>query len=314
MKKIIFILLILSAFSTTKAQTYQSIFTKNTTFNILISQSDINWSNDSVFAIKDTVINNHIYIKYTNWSTMTLSPFAPDFQTDYYFLREDTTIGKTYGFDINLNKEYLLMDLSLNVGDTFWVPNFDKINGDSVAFKVDSVIYISGKKIIIFKDNLFTNGIQSIYKIKFIEGIGPSNGLIAYKRNIPGYPNYQMRYCMYLLCSHDNTNQTIQYTLLGCKVNGVGINEFDAKEKIRLKVYPNPASVYASFIWNLPLLKSTAEIRIFDANAKIITQKTINTKLGQWVWDTRAIKNGVYYYEVLSENQQLSNGKIIINN
>ena len=116
----------------------------------------------------------------------------------------------------------------------------------------------------------------------------------------------------YQIC-YDNSNP-LEYTHLKFSKPKISASQILNEAYNKVDVIPNPASVYASFIWNIPLLKSTAEIRIFDANAKIITQKTINTKQGQWVWDTRAIKNGVYYYEVLSENQQLSKGKIIINN
>ncbi len=116
----------------------------------------------------------------------------------------------------------------------------------------------------------------------------------------------------YQIC-YDNSNES-QYKHMEYSKPKISANQILNEAYNKIEVIPNPASVYASFIWNLPLLKTTAEIKVFDINAKIITQKTINTKLGQWVWDTRAIKNGVYYYEVLSENQQLSNGKIIINN
>jgi hypothetical protein len=116
----------------------------------------------------------------------------------------------------------------------------------------------------------------------------------------------------YQIC-YDNSNP-LEYTHLKFSKPKISASQILNEAYNKVDVIPNPATVYASFIWNIPLLKSTAEIRIFDANAKIITQKTINTKQGQWVWDTRAIKNGVYYYEVLSENQQLSKGKIIINN
>ena len=203
------------------------------------------------------------------------------------------------------------MDLTLNIGDTFWFPNFDKINGDSVAFKVDSVTYFSGKKIIIFKDNLSTNGIQSIYKIKFIEGIGPTNGLIAYKRNIPQYPIFQMRYCMYLLCSHDNTNQTIEYTSLGCKVDGVGINEFDAKDKIRLKVYPNPATDFLKIEID-GVIEDNPSVFIYNAFGKEIIRLN-DIKKETYTFQINNLSKGIYFYKLKSKKVQNIYGKFIIN-
>ena len=53
---------------------------------------------------------------------------------------------------------------------------------------------------------------------------------------------------------------------------------------------------------------------ITDVSGKTIEQKNICTKQGQWIWDVRIIKNGMYLYEVKSDNQSLGNGKIVINN
>ena len=82
----------------------------------------------------------------------------------------------------------------------------------------------------------------------------------------------------------------------------------------KITATPNPASVYVAFTWTLPLLKGNAVLFITDINGKTIAQQTITTKAGQWIWDTRAIKNSIYLYEVRSDNQRLGNGKIVINN
>jgi len=82
----------------------------------------------------------------------------------------------------------------------------------------------------------------------------------------------------------------------------------------KITASPNPASVYVAFSWTLPLLKGNAELLITDVNGKTIAQQTITAKRGQWIWDTRAIKNSIYLYEVRSDNQRLGNGKIVINN
>jgi len=93
----------------------------------------------------------------------------------------------------------------------------------------------------------------------------------------------------------------------------VGINEVE-KEKGEVKVFPNPAKDYVTFSWELPLLKGNAELIITDINGKSITQKTIASKRGQWIWDTRTIKKGIYLYEIKTDNERLGNGKIVINN
>jgi predicted secreted protein len=94
--------------------------------------------------------------------------------------------------------------------------------------------------------------------------------------------------------------------------------EKSAKEVInaaynKITTTPNPANVYVAFSWELPLLKGEAQLIITDINGKAITQKTIASKRGQWIWDTRAIKRGAYLYKIKTDNECLGNGKVIIN-
>ena len=94
------------------------------------------------------------------------------------------------------------------------------------------------------------------------------------------------------------------------------ISNFSSKEAAsnynKIKVTPNPASVYVAFSWEFPLLEGSALLIINDNSGKSIEQKTISTKNGQWIWDTREINNGVYYYQVKSDGQDFCAGKVIV--
>ncbi|MEA3444097.1 MAG: T9SS type A sorting domain-containing protein, partial [Bacteroidota bacterium] len=79
-----------------------------------------------------------------------------------------------------------------------------------------------------------------------------------------------------------------------------------------LMVYPNPAGNHASFEWELPLLENEAYLRLTDLNGVIIKQITFTEKQGQWLWDTRKVKNGTYIFEIVSNGKQLANGKLVI--
>ena len=59
------------------------------------------------------------------------------------FVREDTGQGKAWFYDTNNNTEYLVMDLGLNLGDTFNIYDYFNIAN---SFIVDSVYYESSKK------------------------------------------------------------------------------------------------------------------------------------------------------------------------
>lgn len=80
-----------------------------------------------------------------------------------------------------------------------------------------------------------------------------------------------------------------------------------------VKVMPNPANEYASFIWNMKSFDKSAILYIHDQNGKIVTTHTIDTKQGQWVWNIKNVPNGVYIYTLKSEKLILNSGKIIVN-
>lgn len=80
----------------------------------------------------------------------------------------------------------------------------------------------------------------------------------------------------------------------------------------KITVTPNPANVYVAFNYELPLLGDNAVIYITDAIGKTITQKSISSKKGQWVWDTRNINKGIYFYEIKTAAESYGNGKIVI--
>ncbi|MFZ4401442.1 MAG: T9SS type A sorting domain-containing protein [Bacteroidales bacterium] len=91
----------------------------------------------------------------------------------------------------------------------------------------------------------------------------------------------------------------------------VGINEVE-KEKGEIKVFPNPANVYVEFRWELPLLNGNATLIISDVNGKFVDRTNLTTQRGQWVWDTRSISRGIYFYEVKSDKENLCRGKVVI--
>jgi hypothetical protein len=293
MKKIILIIIVICALTKVNAQPYQSIFSKHTSYNVLIESSGGTGGiyTDSIFVFGDTIINSLIYQKFTNWGMET--PFHPYWETETFYIREDTTNAKVYGMDINLNKEILLMDLSLNVGDTFIFQKLGNHFGDSMALVVDSVVYVNGKKNIIFKGNQNMGILLSILKMKFIEGVGPTNSLFAYQRNkISG--NRLERYCVYLLCNHDD-NGMLQYAqpYYSCSyIGGGGVNEFDANNKLKINISPNPAN--SSISVSFPAINESKQLQFYNVLGEIVLSHTLNKNTSQAKIETNILKNGFY--------------------
>ena len=115
------------------------------------------------------------------------------------YIREDTTFGRIYRYEYDC--EYLVCDMSLSIGDTFYVP-FTGMCWSSDKYPVpiiaDTIFYINGLKYIQFRtiyediyvvmDNLghpdsTIMPIPNLYSVEkhgipimFIEGIGPNFG------------------------------------------------------------------------------------------------------------------------------------------
>jgi hypothetical protein len=172
--------------------------------------------------------------------------------TVYYnvgaYIREDTIKGQLFRYIKELNREFLVCDMSLNIGDTFRLPKYVEDDwgyyqyyyreeGEEIV--VDSVAYINGKKVIYFsgiKDSPhydITGWHRHYYFLTFIEGIGPTYGPF-------GYIYTSERYLSVLLCvEKDDTLTHITSPLLGCYQSAASIENLKTNP---ILLFPNPAS------------------------------------------------------------------------
>ncbi len=93
------------------------------------------------------------------------------------YLSEDTITGRLWLYfrkDNTLIKK-LIVDMSLDVGDTFVLPLFHDNNygddWDTLKYTVDSIAYVNGKKHIFMSDKIYDDFLLSN---DFIEGVGSS--------------------------------------------------------------------------------------------------------------------------------------------
>ncbi|NQT78148.1 MAG: T9SS type A sorting domain-containing protein [Bacteroidetes bacterium] len=78
-----------------------------------------------------------------------------------------------------------------------------------------------------------------------------------------------------------------------------------------ITVKPNPAHSWAAFDYSLQSEKSSGYIKITNASGKTVEQFSISGKQGQFIWDTRGVKAGIYIY-TLSSSGMSKSGKLII--
>ena len=83
---------------------------------------------------------------------------------------------------------------------------------------------------------------------------------------------------------------------------------FDQAFGPEISVQPNPASTWAAFNY---ILKDKGLLSINNAEGKLVHEVELQQKQGQYVWDTRSLKAGVYVYTLQSGGLSKT-GKLII--
>ncbi len=158
-------------------------------------------------------------------------------------------MGHIYRYYPNLQQEVLWCDMSLNVGDTFHLPEIDGnpwyeyyYNEENTDLIVDSIIYMNGRKIICFQSADFsysrffdhsTDFLNYNISLRFIEGVGPSYGPF-------GFIYLSESSLSVLLCVSQNDSLVyMTHPDLQCLQMGGG--SIPLNEKKLFNVYPNPA-------------------------------------------------------------------------
>jgi len=314
MKKLT-ILFLFCCMQIVNAQSYQSIFGDSTTqFKLFIpylSCKTVSDDSDELgegYTMKilfrkgnDTVINNQTY-RIAN----TSDNFFPD--NNYAFVREDTLSGKIYSHVSRFDKEYLVCDMSLSVGDTFCLHdlytlwNAEPTHGYMI---VNSIIYLDGKKVIYFGDIYADKGFGwvSVYptivpdKIYFMEGIGPLFGVIDY-RNPNGVELLSL-----LLCVHKEDSLVYirnSESSYGCDYYSISaiINE---PLNITLYVYPNPVKEQL-IIKNDEFI--ITRIQIFDMFGILILD-IISQNESEIVLDMKSYLPGFYFFKAITNERSI---------
>lgn len=178
-----------------------------------------------------------------------------------YFVREDTVQGKIWCYENKFqHREFLISDLSLLVGDKFYIHS----SSDSIARTVDSVYYQSNKKHVRLNSEIEMCG--AIEKITFIEGTGTNAGLF-YNGSV-----YFGTVDSYMLCHSNSTSLIYGNTFFAdkCDVCETRINENSVK---KFHIYPNPANQWVTIDYPL---NEPLTLEVFDLTGKKIMTQAAN--------------------------------------
>ena len=224
----------------------------------------------------------------------------------YVYLREDSINGRLYGryYIDNYEKEYLICDMSLSVGDTFILNNGHELMWFSYGeFKllVDSITYLSGKKIIYLNyleyDFFFLDFVN--VTLRFMEGIGPIYGIRPSHK-------YEQSGGAVLLCLHkDEELYYMTHEDLGCYQYGGKINEYPQNY---INIYPNPANQNITMDFTTENeVKGIIVIR--DVIGRVCKQVDIYSKTN--TISISDLPQGVYILTFMDENNRKLTKKVI---
>ncbi|MFA6924528.1 MAG: T9SS type A sorting domain-containing protein [Bacteroidales bacterium] len=304
MKKIFIVCLIvtinllisINAFS----QTYKSIYGKNfTEWNISVEICD-GFATYSFTVCPDTICSDTI-INTRKYKKIVFADGGNICLASYYnkclFINEDTLNGKLWLYDSYEEKEYLSMDLNLNVGDTFKMnPNTFT---DSIAI-VDSVYYENSCKKIRFN---YVDWPEQ--KLTFIEGIGPTFGVFFQASGYSCSEPPRLLLCVSKDGKYVYKNK-LQEATDTCFYFSVNVIEKSKNNIIEIK--PNPVQKELNFTFH-----SLFDGSIIIYNMLGIIESKINLKdITTYKTDMTSFKSGIYFVRILNNN--LSVTKKIIKN
>lgn len=239
---------------------------------------------------------------------------------------EDTVYGRLYVDSYcwadhpQTYKGIMVCDMSLSEGDTFVLEDnggypsqiwhYDTI-GDRTMI-VDSVRYIDGRKniflsLIDHQDDYFfgTDYVGQLsnhdFTVRFIEGIGPTYGLLPGRRAPHGaidlHPSLGLMLCMY----KDGTQVYMADEGLGCEQTCVGVEEHSPSVTT---VYPNPTD---DLLYIELAGAEIANITLYDLQGRIIySPNSPNSPI-----NLRNVPAGVYVLRVTGADGREYHRKIV---
>jgi len=252
----------------------------------------------SFFNRDSSIINDKIYYHMHSFGFIDLDgelPTCPPFVVDTLpssnptaYIREDAINQKVYKYKPWNDEERLLFDFSLNQGDTFHSP---ETYGDIIIDTVYQLVTGDGisRKMIEFEN----------YYGYMLEGIGgpagPTFDPIYY------FEQGQWLSCVESLNGINIIGEQCEDFLTGIDTHINTVNE--------IAIYPNPFSDFIRIEYN----QGIHNIKLLSATGALL--KIINLKEKTTSIDTKNLRSGMYFIEIITNSNQILKRKLLkINN
>lgn len=251
------------------SQDYESLFgTESTQWNMTIGNL---WGIGTTEHQEsgDTIIDNNSY--------MIINGYA-GFEEIKGYLKQDSLNEKAWYRNNQMQEEILVMDLSLEVGDSLFIQGV--WNSDHRHYFVDSVYTKNERKHIQFDLTVNIPFISYTEKFTLIEGVVSNMGF-RYQDNdfINGLPSI-------LLCAFKNEDKI--YGEGQCVISSTQ----DSHIAEHISIYPNPV------VDNINLKISTSipngQIEIINAQGKVVYSKSGSFSVAENI-DLSEVSEGIYF-------------------
>jgi hypothetical protein len=285
MKNIITITFLIISSQTLFSQ-YSSIFGSSSTSWNILSKDPPSIKIDSLVVCCDTIINSKSYKQIDSY---TISSTSTNFYSKVFFVREDTTTGEAWLRTLLDTNEVQILNMSLSLNDTMFFT-------ENTFSKVDSIYYLSGKKII--RLSWFNTPYSNCTEISgesFImeEGVGFINNMQL---------TLGMGHCNYLLCKRKDgvlIYQNSSNTYSGyCNSNLLGVDKKVLKNNFI--IYPNPTTNNITIFSKENMMSEISILDVFGKQIKVISSNSDTENI-----DISFLPKGIFFFKIYS------NGKVI---
>ncbi len=267
---------------------YQPIYKDTSTyFKITMEVFDAAYGGVELRFEGDSVVNNITYKKVYFYNSI---------RDLVGLMREDSLSSKAWFYGSNDTAERLIMDLDLNVGDTFDISSpFFYYSEEDLAI-VDSVTTWNGRKVITFSGK-FGGGFIS-QRLKFIEGVGPNASLMY-------LTNEQFNLALLTCEKYENEVPVFKYFpgLNDCLQGGGAVDEVSDRNPI--DIFPNPFDNEITIKGNSGY--SGIQFQLYDINGKRLFNSHVSANN---IIDLAGLSSGIYFYSLQLQNG-FKRGKLI---
>ena len=289
------ILLLLSFFDIPlNGQSFVPVLQETNEWSLLAAACDIG-GGIRVFLEGDSSLNAETYKKV--WVANCGEPELRG------FLREDTGSGRLWFLEGGQSAEKLIMDLSLQAGDTFY---FDEAASSPSEITVGQIDTIEGRRVIVFTRNQSQCIAGGDLPIRFIEGIGPSTGFF--------YPTFLFDGLPFLMaCVQRNDSLVYQESALSsasCGLDCITTNTGESQAPtVQVALFPNPFTESTSI--NISGLSQRAfTISLYGINGQLLLREQLLTP--SFELRRGALPAGLYFYRIESEGEMMGSGKVAV--